>query len=487
MNENSKKKVPRTTQETEQIQIRHYGFAIVPRIVIRGEKYKGMSLIERGLYQGIKDICGDDGECFYTYRNLAKELNTSISTLSRYIPVLANKWKLITAEKKCRGNNTNNHEIFHIRIVNVWEENDALYKPQDCFNEKQSSVSDRNKVNEEVKTVSDRNNFVSDRNSIESSQAQLCFYLNDRMISINNTLSEEELDSFVVANADDDTPIFSFPEIDSGITQVSDESFSFAVRDNWKIFRPTAKVTTSSQALEQVLNRLSAPSSEQPSSELSTPAEHLSPESVDKSAQTDNDTSVPPQASEQSYSQPTTNTEGESPDSSGANTPPSEKPARPARQRKPKVVEDPTTQERVEKVLVYFDVLLQEVTGSSGATYGHTKVDAKIVKETLLPCNPTDKRLRKIYLALWNSPRDQRTGFKWSENMSVKAICGQYQSKSIAIMADEQKELDKQKTKDMMETIASNPSLIAQPQEDDLVFDINRVRGNTHRGRRSAS
>ena len=39
---------------------RHYGFAQVPRLVLRGDKFKDLTLIEKGLYASLKDICGDD-------------------------------------------------------------------------------------------------------------------------------------------------------------------------------------------------------------------------------------------------------------------------------------------------------------------------------------------------------------------------------------------------------------------------------------------
>lgn len=166
---------------------RHYGFAQVPRDVTRG-KYKQASLVEKGLYACLKDICGDEGECFYTFRNLAKEVNTSISTLSRYIPKLV-ELGLITAEKK--PGRSNNHEIYHITIVNIWQENDTKYKPQEI-------VSDRNNLEETVSSgnnskdfVSDRNNSVSNRNNNSGGQAQDCFNLNGRIRREEDSLEEE--------------------------------------------------------------------------------------------------------------------------------------------------------------------------------------------------------------------------------------------------------------------------------------------------------
>lgn len=178
---------------------KHYGFSQVPRQVLRGEKYKTgkqkLSLIEKGLYTCLKDICGEAGECYYTQRNLATEIGTSASTLTRYIPKLKDKG-LIYAEKKMRGTGANRHEIWHIRIVDIWKENDDLYRSQDCCNEKQSSVSDRNKVANTSTSVSNGNEnpkIVSDRSDFVSSSNEDCFYLTDRIItSNNNNLNEKE-------------------------------------------------------------------------------------------------------------------------------------------------------------------------------------------------------------------------------------------------------------------------------------------------------
>lgn len=194
---------------------RHYGFSQVPRILIRGEQYKDVSLIELGLYTGLKDICGDDGECFYTLRNLADLLHTSISTLSRYIPKLRDTWKLITAEKKTRGSGTNKHEIWHIRMVNIWQENDVLYTPKECFTEKQSleSVSDGNKLSDQTpKSVSQRNSdsFISDsvsqRNNFVADRNEDCFYLTDRRRTTMKDNHKGDKEEEAIAFADHQTP-----------------------------------------------------------------------------------------------------------------------------------------------------------------------------------------------------------------------------------------------------------------------------------------
>src|SRR5947209_12599749 len=179
---------------------RHYGFAQVPRQVLRGEKYKTgdkeLSLIEKGLYSCLKDICGETGECFFSQRNLAAEIGTSASTLTRYIPKLRDKG-LIYAEMKSHNSRDNNHKIWHIRIVDIWQENDALY-------EKQSFVADRNKATNASTSVSNRNettdnaDFVSNRPDFVSNSDKDCFSLTDRIITLsNNNLNEEYRDTNV--------------------------------------------------------------------------------------------------------------------------------------------------------------------------------------------------------------------------------------------------------------------------------------------------
>ena len=123
---------------------KHYGFAQVPRLVTRGEQYKHLSLAEKGLYSCLKDICGDSGECYYSLRNLAQEIGSSKSTLSLLIPKLV-KATLITAEKKPNNRGPDN---WHIRIVDIWEANDTLYRPADLSKNRTSLSENRTTDNE---------------------------------------------------------------------------------------------------------------------------------------------------------------------------------------------------------------------------------------------------------------------------------------------------------------------------------------------------
>jgi hypothetical protein len=93
---------------------------------------------------------------------------------------------------------------------------------------------------------------------------------------------------------------------------------------------------------------------------------------------------------------------------------------------------------RIEKVYTYFDKLRQEVTKESEG-YARTKKASEAIKE-LLKSSPTEQRLRKVYMILWNTPKDQRSGFDWKENMTIHAVCGQYEGKMTAVLAQENRE-----------------------------------------------
>lgn len=164
---------------------RHYGFAMIPRIVIRGEKYKSLSLAHKGLYQGLKDICGEEGECYYSLRNLAKALHSSPGTLCRHIRELATAG-LILAEKKLRGNGANRHEVWHLRIVDIWDANDLLYSP----NNETKSVSECNTSVAIGNSVSKRNNPSSTN---VSKQNKDCFKTGDKeYLESKDTVKEKD-------------------------------------------------------------------------------------------------------------------------------------------------------------------------------------------------------------------------------------------------------------------------------------------------------
>jgi hypothetical protein len=154
-----------------------------------------------------------------------------------------------------------------------------------------------------------------------------------------------------------------------------------------------------------------------------------------------------------------------------------EQPAPGKKPRTPAKPLDETTKARVERVFSYFDKLKQEMTGDSEAKYVRTKTAISEVKDTLLPCAPTEQRLRKVYMALWNTPRDTRSGFEWKKNMTIKAVCGQYEARVIDIIAEEKREIEKKRDQERY----MSPTPPIAPVEDDLPFDIERHRSQRRR------
>ena len=181
----------------------------------------------------------------------------------------------------------------------------------------------------------------------------------------------------------------------------------------------------------QTLSSSTAPEESQP--KLSTPGTDLSPESVDKSVQTDEETSVPPQASEQSYSRETT----QNTPAVVGDAPASEKPARPPRQRKPKVAkEGEPTQEQINAVYAVFDELFRAVLPTPDPDFSctRTKVATESIKE-LIHCKATPVRLKAVFLNMWND-LDENTGEYWWRKrgrMSIKSVCNHYASRVISV------------------------------------------------------
>jgi DNA-binding IscR family transcriptional regulator len=231
---------------------RHYGFAQVPRQILRGEKYKKkLSLAEKGLYSCLKDICGDTGECYYSLRNLALEIGTSASTLTRLIPALRDAG-LISAEKKVRGTGENKHEIWHIRIVNIWQENDALYKVEDCSNLKQSSVSEENNVVDASTSVSNCNEnttlFQNETGLFQNETKIVSFCLPNNTYSNNNLIEEDKRESI---SASDSTAEHVAPSVALSPTSQSSLSVSSSEPLQEEKFPIDGVATRNTRSIEQ--------------------------------------------------------------------------------------------------------------------------------------------------------------------------------------------------------------------------------------------
>ena len=117
----------------------------------------------------------------------------SISTLSRSIHKLAAAGLILADKVGAKG-----REVFHIKIVNIWQENDATYR--ECFKTKQSDgtvsicdTSTPSTVSESTPSVSMCNSTVSERNGPGDHRAQHCFNLTDKEDNLKNTNLEEDL------------------------------------------------------------------------------------------------------------------------------------------------------------------------------------------------------------------------------------------------------------------------------------------------------
>jgi hypothetical protein len=118
---------------------------------------------------------------------------------------------------------------------------------------------------------------------------------------------------------------------------------------------------------------------------------------------------------------------------------PAEKPKKRTRTPKaPKV--DPATLQLYRDV---FDDCRREALADESEGYAHTGASDKEI-ETLLEANRsrpgfvTPQRLHKVYVRLWNLPRDERTGYYWREHMSIRAICHNYEAQLTILKVEAQ-------------------------------------------------
>jgi len=207
--------------------------------------------------------------------------------------------------------------------------------------------------------------------------------------------------------------------------------------------------------LQQQLETLRMQSQEQASSELSTPTEEISSERVDNSGQNVNDMSELPQASDQSYSQPTT---------------PSEKPARAPRTRKPKVAKaEGPTPEQIEKVYTVFDELFRSTLTTPDPDFSctRTKGATEAIKE-LIHCKASPARLKAVFLSMWNE-KDDRTGEYWWRKrgrLSIKSVCNHYASRVISV---ENPQTNGKKSSSVQQQVEDNASGFNTKTRDELM------------------
>ena len=103
----------------------------------------------------------------------------------------------------------------------------------------------------------------------------------------------------------------------------------------------------------------------------------------------------------------------------------------------------PDQKARMGKVMNYIDSLLQEVTGDPDEGYSRTTKIGQDALYTLLfgrkhsERRVTQERVRKVFLAMWNEPRNTRTGYYLRENMGYNKICEEYEKRIHSLIAEE--------------------------------------------------
>jgi len=134
-----------------------FGFyAVIPRI-IRTNYKKKLSPCQKWLYVCLKDLCGDSGTCYRTLRVLAEETGISTGLLSESIPLL-HTLGLIHAEKKRRT--AGGKEVWHITIVDIWQENGKEHPTTKCSLDEQPSENVHT-VNNDVHCVNEMTGVCS--------------------------------------------------------------------------------------------------------------------------------------------------------------------------------------------------------------------------------------------------------------------------------------------------------------------------------------
>lgn len=113
-------------------------------------------------------------------------------------------------------------------------------------------------------------------------------------------------------------------------------------------------------------------------------------------------------------------------------TPPQEKPRRTRKPKPQKPAIDESTQRRIDHVYAFLSKLGQEATKIPDFTYSPSEVSTDAII-AWLATNPTEEILREVYFELWNEKPNAKTGFHWQKNMTIKAVLGQYTTRSMAI------------------------------------------------------
>lgn len=94
---------------------------------------------------------------------------------------------------------------------------------------------------------------------------------------------------------------------------------------------------------------------------------------------------------------------------------------------------------RVKKVYEHLNAWRQKKTGDPEECFTHDDEGDEAICSLFQGKPPTEKKLEAACDAMWNEPRNIRTGYYAREHMTVKAICNQYKAKSLLLAVNENK------------------------------------------------
>lgn len=107
--------------------------------------------------------------------------------------------------------------------------------------------------------------------------------------------------------------------------------------------------------------------------------------------------------------------------------PPEEQKTPPKPRRTPPVHKDGVpTAERIEQVFVCMEGTIRRLTEQEDFTFGRTKKAKEAIKDLLQGRTVSQEKMDWHIVRLWHKPKDTKSGFWWRENMSVVAICNNY-------------------------------------------------------------
>lgn len=381
-------------------------FAITPRIV--RTKYKQLSHTEKWLYSCLKDLCGDKGTCFRSLRTLSEETDISTGSLSAMIPRL-HMAGLIHAEKKSRGRG--GKEVWHISIVDIWQANREY-----CSEIEQLSKEDVQNLNSGISDVQKLNDTAESCSEFERS----CSNFVDRRIQSKNKDTEEQESTYTqaanalaqstheTANGESDAPT---PTLSGHLPGDASDT------GEHHVLPAIPGIPGDHRSTDVSVDPQIAP----PSDEVSNIPTFSTPPTDEVSLLV-----LPPNTSSNGR------VEHKAAPASGA------KP-----QRKPKVAtgkQSTIGQARIAAIIDCMDATIQQLTGDPQFCFSRSKKAQDIIWDTLIKDRKegqgvTPTMLRATITRMYNTPKDNRSGFDWKENMSIAAICNNFDKFSIGLAA----------------------------------------------------